>query len=131
MHAKLLHSCPALCDLWTVASQLLCPWDSPGKNTGEGLPFSSPGDLPKPRIKPASLMFPALAGRFITTSATWEAQEKPTHPQISKSSGCSHLWPTLSDHVCPSGVHHPYEGQDSHSGNQMELSGAMYGQVVK
>ena len=29
-----------------------------------GLPFSSPGDLPDPGIKPAS---PALAGRFFTT----------------------------------------------------------------
>ena len=77
MHAKSLHSYPALCDLWTVASQLLCPWDSPGKNTGEGLPFSSPGDLPEPRIRPASLMFPALADRFITTSTTWEAQKSP------------------------------------------------------
>ena len=33
---------------------LLCPWDSPGKNTGVGLPFPSPGDLPDPRIKPVS-----------------------------------------------------------------------------
>jgi len=29
-----------------------------------GLPFSSPGDLPNPGIKPVS---PALAGRFYTT----------------------------------------------------------------
>ena len=36
-----------------------------------GLPFSSPGDLPDPGIKPAS---PALAGMFFTTSTTWEAQ---------------------------------------------------------
>ena len=40
------------------------------------LPGSSvhpPGDLPNQGIKPASLMFPALAGRFFTTSSTWEA----------------------------------------------------------
>ena len=29
-----------------------------------GLPFSSPGDLPNPGIEPASLVSPALAGRF-------------------------------------------------------------------
>ena len=30
-------SCPTLCDPWTVARQgPLCPWDSPGKNTGVG-----------------------------------------------------------------------------------------------
>ena len=35
-----------------------------------GFPFPPPGELPDPAIKPAS---PALAGRFFTTSATWEA----------------------------------------------------------
>ena len=30
----------------------------------------SPGDLPDPGIEPASLMSPALAGRFFTTRAT-------------------------------------------------------------
>ena len=34
----------------------------------------SPGDLPDPRIKLEVLMSPTLAGRFFTTSATWEAQ---------------------------------------------------------
>ena len=37
-----------------------------------GLPCPPPGDLLDPGIKPASLMSPALAGRFLTTSATWE-----------------------------------------------------------
>ena len=37
-------------------------------------PFPSPGDLPDSGIEPESLMFPALAGRFFTTDATWEAQ---------------------------------------------------------
>ena len=32
-----------------------------------------PGDLPNPRIKPACLTSPALAGGFFTTSTTWEA----------------------------------------------------------
>ena len=36
-------------------TRLLCPWNSPGKNTG--LPFPSPDDLPDPRIK---LESPAL-----------------------------------------------------------------------
>ena len=38
-----------------------------------GLPCSAPGDLPNPEIKPMSLPSPALAGRFFTTRATWEA----------------------------------------------------------
>ena len=38
-----------------------------------GLPCPSPGNLPDPGIEPASLKSPALAGRFFTTSAIWEA----------------------------------------------------------
>ena len=37
------------------------------------VPFPTPGNLPDPRIKPASLVSPALTGRFFTTSPTWEA----------------------------------------------------------
>ena len=38
-----------------------------------GLPCLSPGDLPNPGIEPEDLLSPALAGRFFTISATWEA----------------------------------------------------------
>ena len=38
-----------------------------------GLPVPSPGDLPNTEIEPGSLASPAPAGRFFTTSATWEA----------------------------------------------------------
>ena len=34
-----------------------------------GLPFLPPGDLPYTGIKPSSLLSPALAGRFFTTSS--------------------------------------------------------------
>jgi len=37
------------------------------------LPCPPPGDLSDSGIKHASLLSPALAGRFFTTSATWEA----------------------------------------------------------
>ena len=40
-----------------------------------GLPCPPPGDLPDSGIEPASLMSPALAGGFFTTSATWEAHD--------------------------------------------------------
>ena len=37
VHAKLLQLCPTLCDPRGCDPQrLLCPWDSPGKNTGIG-----------------------------------------------------------------------------------------------
>ena len=44
-------------------ASLLCPWDSPGKNTGMvRILCPPPGDLPSPGIKLKSLMSPALAG---------------------------------------------------------------------
>ena len=45
-------------------SSLFCPWGFPGKKYWSGLLSLSPGDLPNPRIKPAS---PVLAGGFFTT----------------------------------------------------------------
>ena len=47
-----------------------------------GLPWPPPGDLPDPGIESVSLMSPALAGRFFTTSATWEAQMQTTTYKI-------------------------------------------------
>ena len=39
------------------------------------LPFPPLRDLPDPGIEPKSLLSPALAGGFFTTSTTWEAHE--------------------------------------------------------
>ena len=50
---------------------LLCSWDSPGKNTRVDPP--PPGNLTDTGIGPVSLISPALAGGFFTTSTTWEA----------------------------------------------------------
>ena len=46
-------------------ARLLCPWDSPGKNTAVG------GHALLQGLNP-HLMSAALAGGFFTTSATWE-----------------------------------------------------------
>ena len=37
------------------------------------VPFPPPHDFSPPGIEPLSLVSPALAGRFFTTNATWEA----------------------------------------------------------
>ena len=58
--------------LWTVARQVPLTIGFSRQEYGVGCP--PPGDLPDPGVKPASLMTPALRGRFFTTSATWEAQ---------------------------------------------------------
>ena len=43
----------------------------------EWLPCPPPGDFPNLGIEPVSLTSPMLAGRFFTTSATWEAPPFP------------------------------------------------------
>ena len=43
----------------------------PRQDYWSGLPFPTPGDLPNPGTEPVSLVSPALAGGFFTTSATW------------------------------------------------------------
>ena len=58
---------------WTVARQASLSMGSPRQEYWSGLPFPAPGALPDPGIAPTSLMSPALAGGFFTTSATWEA----------------------------------------------------------
>ena len=79
LHAKSLQSCPTLCN----------PLDGtlPGSSVHgilqarilglqciSGLPCPPWGHLPNSRIEPMSLMSPALARGFFTTSTTWEAQ---------------------------------------------------------
>ena len=67
-------SCVRLCvTLWTVAHQAPLSMEFSRLEYWNRLPFPPAGDLPNPGIEPASLMSPALAGRFFTTSATWEA----------------------------------------------------------
>ena len=60
---------------WTVPRQAPLSLESPRQGYWSGLPFRSPEDLPNPEIKPASLISPALAGGFFTTSTTCEAHE--------------------------------------------------------
>ena len=58
---------------WTVACQASLSMGFSRQEYRSGLPFPSPGDLPDPGIKPASLVSLIFAGRFFTTSTTWEA----------------------------------------------------------
>ena len=70
--AKLLQSCPNLCK--PVPTRLLCPWDSPGQNTGVGccalLRISSS------TRDQTCVSSPALADRFFTTNATREVHSQ-------------------------------------------------------
>ena len=58
---------------WTIALQVPLSMGFPRQEYWSGLPFPSPGDLPRPGIEPTS---PALAVRFFTT-------EPPGKPKVS------------------------------------------------
>ena len=60
---------------WTLAHQDPLSMGFFRQECCSGLPCPPPGDLPNQGIKPTSLMSPALAGRFFTTSATWEPSD--------------------------------------------------------
>ena len=72
MFAKLLQLCPTLCNpvdcnllgssVHGILQARILGW----------VVIPSSGDFPNPGIRPLSLMLPALAGRFLTTSTTWE-----------------------------------------------------------
>ena len=59
-----------------LPARLLCPWESSGKNTGVGC------HALLQVIFVMSLKSPASAGRFFTTSATWESQVKNKFFQV-------------------------------------------------
>ena len=70
---------------WTIPRQAPLSMGFSRQEYWSGLPQPPPEDLPHPRIKPASLRTPALAGGFFTTSATWEAPGLPR-------SSLNHVW---------------------------------------
>ena len=59
--------------LWTAACQAFLSMGFSRQVHWGGLLCHSLGNLPDLGIEPSSLMYPALAGRFFTTSATWDA----------------------------------------------------------
>ena len=73
MHTELLQLCPALYEPMNCSS--------PGTSVDgilqarilELVAMPSSRGSHRPRVKPTSLMPPALAGMFFTTSSTWEA----------------------------------------------------------
>ena len=69
---------------WTIALQASLSVGFSRQEYWSGLPRPPPEDIPDPGIKPRSLMLPASAGRFFTTSATWEAL-KWSHSVVSNS----------------------------------------------
>ena len=88
-HAKSLQSCPTLCgpvDCSRPGSSLSMEFFR--QEYCSKLPCPLPGDLPNPGMESTSLMSPAIACGFFTSSATWEALWYRIHPL-----NVSHLYP--------------------------------------
>ena len=68
--AQMLQCVQLFVTLWTAARHALLLVGFSRQEYHSGLLCPPPGDLPDPGIKPGSLMFPALAGGFFTTSIT-------------------------------------------------------------
>jgi len=58
---------------WIIALHVPLSMGFSGQKYWNGLPFPLSGDLPNPQIELTSLTSPALAGRFFTSIASWEA----------------------------------------------------------
>ena len=90
----------------------------PGKNTGVGLPFPTPGHLPDPGIKPESLASPAVPGGFFTT----ETPGKPPVGEWIDSKVTLHT----KFHLIQLKTHHPlgisWEGRAGQLGKNVQSS---------
>ena len=73
MCAKSLQLCLTLASPWTMTGQTPLSVGFSRQEYSSGLPCPPPEDLPNPEIELVSLMSPALAAGFFTTSTTWEA----------------------------------------------------------
>ena len=69
-----LLSCSRLfATLWTIPARLLCPWNSPGKNTGvDWVAMPSSRELPNLGIQPVSPASPALQMDSLPTEPPWK-----------------------------------------------------------
>ena len=67
---KLLQLCPTLCDPMDCTLSGFSIHGILQARILEWVAMLPPGDLPNPGIKSVSLLSPALAGRFFTTSTT-------------------------------------------------------------
>ena len=84
--------------LWTLTLQAPLSMEFSRKEYWSRLPFSTPGDFPDPRIEPASLVSPDLAGRFFTTVPPGKSKNGVLHHKmINKSLNVEQLKTTPSD----------------------------------
>ena len=98
MHAKLLQSCPTVCNPMNCSQTgSSVHGDSPGRNTEVGCHNLLQG-IPNTEMESASLMSFALKDEFFTTSATWKAPKWSLSCSVMSDS----LQPHESQHARPS-----------------------------
>ena len=104
--------------LWTVAYQAPLSMGFSRPEYWNGLPCPPPGALPDSGIELMSLISPALAGGFFTTSATWEAHRAHSRCSINADSTnlslemfCPHLLKFLEKDMA---THSNYLAGESH-----------------
>ena len=107
--------------LRTVARQAPLSMGFSRQDYWSGLPCPPPRDVPEPGMEPTSLKSPTLAGRFFTTSASWDHRHEglflgslfwPTGPYaVGKCSlVCAVFWPSFSCIIMslgPGTLHYP------------------------
>ena len=80
--------CPTLCDPLDCSPPGSLSTEFPRKEYWSGLPFSSPGDLPYPRIEPSSPLSLTLTGGFFTTEPTGKPSKFVKH-YLNKNHSCN------------------------------------------
>ena len=81
---------------WTVAHQAPLSMGFPRQEYWRGLPFTSPGDLPNPRMSPVS---PALAGGFFTAEPPGKPKSHFTDRKLSDKKRAGNPFPAPTN-VC-------------------------------
>ena len=104
MCTKLLQSRPTLCNPMDYSS--LGPSVHGIFQARGGLLFPSPGNLPDPGIEPVSLISPALADQFFTTSTIWEACLRVSVQFSSVTQSCLTLCDPMDRSTSGLPVHH-------------------------
>ena len=77
--------------------RLHSPWNSPGRNTGVGWPFPSPGDLPNPGIEPRS---PTLQADSLPAEPWRKPYKPPEGSPNAESSSTSFTMKIISSFMC-------------------------------
>ena len=93
--AQLLSHVQLFVTSWTVALQSLLSMGLSRQEYWTGLSFPPLEDLPNPRIEPATLVSPALAGQFFTAMPLG----KPKSESVSHSVVSDSLWTFLCSHL--------------------------------